>query len=85
MDDEKTSRVIARQQESFARLAESQATVAIGEAALTVLARDGAVTLDSLLAWLAAPVSNPHLAHRNATAHTALLAACPTPASPVPR
>lgn len=79
--DEKIERVIARQQASFALLAESQATVAIGEAALSVLARDGAITLESLLAWLAVPVSNPLLAHRNATAHTALLAACPKPSS----
>jgi hypothetical protein len=84
MEDEKIAGVIARQRESFAQLAETQATVAIGEAALVLLARGESLTLESLLAELGQPVRSPLLQHRNTTACKALLAACPRPSSPAP-
>ena len=84
IEDEKIKRVVARQQESFAMLAETQAPQAIAEAVFAIVGTGRTLTLDSLLAELLIPVKGPLLQHRNETARKALLATWSKPSSPKP-
>lgn len=50
--DEKTQRAVDRMQDSLHALAESQATVAVGAAVLSLIEQGMAITPENLIQWL---------------------------------
>jgi len=79
--DEKTSRVVEHMQGSLLALAETQATVAIGETVLALIGRGVEITPDSLIQALRQQADQQNSAltrAQNEAAEKAIRVACPT-------